>query len=78
MEATHGHVRRGVPSRLTARLTPDPERWAVQLRWFAAAAAVGFAAPFAGSSVLGLQHDVYLGVYEPPVSSRMRDRAAAR
>jgi hypothetical protein len=40
-----------------------PEAWATQLRWFGAAAVVGFGVPFVGSSVLGLQHDVYLGVY---------------
>jgi hypothetical protein len=34
-----------------------------QLRWFAAAALVGFAVPFMGSSILGLQHDVYLAIY---------------
>ena len=46
---------------------PEPaghrERWAVQLRWFAAAAAVGFFVPLIGSSLLGLQHDAYLGIY---------------
>jgi hypothetical protein len=40
-----------------------PESWATQLRWFAAALVVGFAIPFVGSSALGLQHDVYLGMY---------------
>lgn len=35
----------------------------MQLHWFVTAAAVGFSVPFLGSSVLGLQHDVYLGVY---------------
>jgi hypothetical protein len=59
MEATHLHV----PSRLTLRPAAHPDTWAVQLRWFAAAAAVGFAVPYLGSSVLGLQHDVYLGTY---------------
>jgi hypothetical protein len=59
MEATHLHV----PSRLTLRPAAHPDTWAVQLRWFAAAAAVGFALPYLGSSVLGLQHDVYLGTY---------------
>jgi hypothetical protein len=33
------------------------------LRWFATAAVVGFAVPFVGSSLLELQHDVYLGIY---------------
>lgn len=53
--------------RLRSRSAPDQaagaESWAVQLRWFAAAAVVSFAVPFIGSSVLGLQHDVYLGIY---------------
>jgi hypothetical protein len=48
---------------LTSHPAAHPDSWAVQLRWFAAAAAVGFAVPFVGSSVLGLQHDVYLGIY---------------
>ena len=39
------------------------ESWSVQLGWFATACAVGFAVPWLGSSVLGLQHDVYLGIY---------------
>jgi hypothetical protein len=45
------------------RRAAHPESWAVQLRWFGAAAAVGFAAPFIGSTLLDLQHDLYLGVY---------------
>lgn len=45
------------------RPTAHPETWSVQLRWFAIAALVGFAVPLTGSSVLGLQHDVYLGIY---------------
>ena len=40
-----------------------PESWAVQLRWFGAAAVVGFAVPLVGSTLLDLQHDLYLGVY---------------
>lgn len=40
-----------------------PETWATQLRWYAAAAIVGFAVPYVVSSVLELQHDVYLGIY---------------
>lgn len=39
------------------------ESWATQLRWFAAAAVVGFAVPFVFSSTLDLHHDVYLGIY---------------
>ena len=40
-----------------------PQTWAVQLRWFAAAALVGFSVPFVGSSLLALDHDLYLGLY---------------
>jgi hypothetical protein len=39
------------------------DRWTTQLEWFAIAAAIGFAVPFIGSSIVGLQHDVYLGIY---------------
>jgi hypothetical protein len=63
MEANWLHVPHGLPSRLTSHPAAHRESWAVQLRWFAAAAAVGFAVPFVGSSLLGLQHDVYLGIY---------------
>lgn len=34
-----------------------------QLRWYAAALVVGFVVPYAGSSLLELHHDVYLGIY---------------
>jgi hypothetical protein len=40
-----------------------PGSWRTQLPWFAAAAGVGFAVPYLGSSVLELQHDVYLAIY---------------
>ena len=40
-----------------------PESLPTQLRWFATACVVGFAVPFLGSSVLDLQHDLYLGIY---------------
>jgi hypothetical protein len=63
MEANGLHIRYSLPSRLTPHAAGHPESWVVQLRWFAIAAAVGFAVPFVGSSLLGLQHDVYLGVY---------------
>lgn len=63
MEARGLHTRHGLPSRLIPRPAAHPERWATQLRWFAGAAVVGFAVPFLGSSVLELQHDVYLGIY---------------
>jgi hypothetical protein len=55
MEASHLHIRHAPRSR--------PDVWTVQLGWAAAAAVVGFSVPFLGSSVLGLQHDVYLGIY---------------
>ena len=57
LEATRLHIPHLAPVRA------HPESWSTQLRWFAAAAAVGFAVPYAGSSVLDLHHDVYLGVY---------------
>jgi PPOX class probable F420-dependent enzyme len=37
--------------------------WATQLRWYAAAVVVGFVVPYVGSSLLELQHDLYLGIY---------------
>ena len=63
MEASRLHVPHGLQSRLTPHPSARPETWAVQLRWFAAAAGVGFAVPFIGSSLVGLQHDLYLGIY---------------
>jgi hypothetical protein len=41
----------------------DSESWRTQLRWFGAAAVVGFVVPYFGSSVLDLDHDVYLAIY---------------
>jgi hypothetical protein len=63
MEASGLHIGHGLPSRLVRHRAAHPESWATQLRWFAAAAVVGFAVPFLGSSVLELQHDVYLAIY---------------
>jgi hypothetical protein len=63
MEASHPHIPQGLQARLARRPTAHSETWATQLRWFAAAAVVGFAVPFIGSSVLRLQHDVYLAIY---------------
>ncbi len=63
MEATHLHIRHPLPSRLAPHPASHPDSWATQLRWLAAAAGIGFAIPFLGSSVLGLQHDLYLGIY---------------
>ena len=37
--------------------------WTTQLRWFAVGAVAAFFVPFVFSSVLELQHDLYLGVY---------------
>ena len=53
----------GQPARLVPEPAAHPESWVVQLRWFGIAAAAGFAVPFVGSSLLDLQHDLYLGVY---------------
>ena len=70
-----------IPHRLQTRLVPrpaaHPESWATQLRWFAAAALVSFAVPFLGSSVLGLQHDVYLAIYFVAVLSVLTAYAVA-
>jgi hypothetical protein len=57
------HIPRALPARLVPHPAAHPESWAVQLRWFAIAAAIGFAVPFIGSSLLDLQHDLYLGIY---------------
>ena len=57
------HIPRGLPSRMAPHAVAHPECWAVQLRWFGIAAAVGFAVPFIGSTLLDLQHDLYLGIY---------------
>ena len=52
-----------MPSRLVPHHAEHPETWATQLRWFAAGVVVSFAVPFTFTSVLGLQHDIYLGIY---------------
>jgi hypothetical protein len=70
-------LRHGLPSRPFAQAGARPETWVVQLRWFAAAVVVGFAVPFIGSSVLGLQHDLYLGVYFAAVLGLCAAYAAA-
>ncbi len=63
MEASHLHLPHRLPPRLVPHPAARPETWATQLRWFAAATVVSFVVPLIGSSVLGLQHDVYLGIY---------------
>ena len=62
MEASGLHIPHGLHSRLRLHPAAHPESWATQLRWYVAAAVVGFAVPFLGSSVFALQHDVYLGI----------------
>ena len=59
MQATGLHLPRGLKSRPASH----PYSRRTQLRWFGAALGVGFAVPYLGSSVLDLQHDVYLAVY---------------
>ncbi|HYF26325.1 MAG TPA: hypothetical protein VD931_11355 [Baekduia sp.] len=61
MEASGLHVPRPLAPR--ARRDAHAESWSTQLRWYGAAAVVGFTVPYLGSSVLGLHHDVFLGVY---------------
>jgi hypothetical protein len=61
------------PSRPHARA----ESWAVGLRWYAAAVVVGFAVPYVASSLLDLQHDVYLGVYMAAVVALVTGYARA-
>jgi hypothetical protein len=41
----------------------------MQLPWFGAAGVVGFAVPYLASSVLDLQHDLYLAIYFASVLS---------
>ena len=50
-----------IPARASREARPDS--WRTQAPWFGAAAVVGFAVPFLGSSILELQHDVYLAIY---------------
>ena len=54
-----------------------PESWTTQLRWYAFAAIIGFAVPLVGSSILGLQHDLYLGVYFVAVAALLWAYATA-
>jgi hypothetical protein len=61
MEASR--MRSPFPLSAQARGTAEAESWRTQLPWFGAAAVVGFAVPYLGSSILELQHDVYLALY---------------
>jgi len=61
MEASRLHRPRVLP--LRSGRTPHAKSWSTQLPWYGAAVALGFAVPFLGSSVLDLQHDIYLAVY---------------
>jgi len=59
------------------RREAHPESWATQLRWYALAAAIGFVVPLVGSSILGLQHDLYLGIYFVAVGALLWAYASA-
>jgi hypothetical protein len=61
MEASRLHLPHRFPA--VARRDAHPESWSTQLGWFGAAAGVGFAVPYLGSSVLHPQHDLYLAIY---------------
>ena len=62
MQLPRLHIAQRLPAVVRQR-SADAETWATQLRWYAAAAVVGFAIPFVFSSTLDLHHDLYLGVY---------------
>jgi hypothetical protein len=56
----------------TARSRPvTPSAWTAQLRWFAGAAVAAFLVPFVFSSLLDLDHDLYLAIYFSFVISLM-------
>ncbi|HSC51172.1 MAG TPA: hypothetical protein VLD16_12985 [Gaiellaceae bacterium] len=74
MEATGLHLPH---VHLAPRREAHPDSWATQLRWYALAAVVGFAVPLVGSSILGLQHDLYLAVYFAAVGALLWAYAAA-
>ena len=61
MEASRIHRLHVVPARLGGESHPDS--WRTQLPWLGAAAFLGFAVPYLGSSILELHHDVYLAIY---------------
>jgi hypothetical protein len=63
MEASRVHLPHHLPARTHADRSAHPESWSTQLPWFCAAAVIGFAVPYLGSSLLALHHDVYLAIY---------------
>ncbi|HET7758353.1 MAG TPA: hypothetical protein VFK62_00375 [Gaiellaceae bacterium] len=63
METTGLHLPRRHLAPRRATRPARSSRWSTQLRWYALAAVVGFAVPLVGSSILRLQHDLYLGIY---------------
>jgi hypothetical protein len=62
MATTGYHLPHALPEGRVQR-SAHPESWTTQLRWYAAAAVIGFVVPYLGSSLLTLQHDLYLGIY---------------
>lgn len=77
MEAGGLHFSTGLRAHLVPHREAHPESPTTQLRWYAIAAVVGFAVPFVGSSILGLQHDVYLGIYFVAVLALLSAYASA-
>ena len=65
MTTNHLHI----PHLLRTHDLARSETWSTQLRWFGAAAVVGFGVPYLASSVLDLQHDLYLALYFAAVLS---------
>ena len=62
MQLPRLHIAHRLPA-VARQRSAHAESWATQLRWYAAAAIIGFAVPFIFSSTLDLHHDVYLGIY---------------
>ena len=77
MATTHLDRLRSLETRPSRHPAAHPESWSTQLRWFAAATFVGFSVPYVGSSLLGLQHDIYLGIYYAAVLGLFAAYAAA-
>ena len=63
MAASRVHLPRHLPAPTYADRGAHLESWSTQLGWFCAAAVIGFAVPYLGSSVLTLHHDLYLAIY---------------